>query len=119
QWAQRLLIVFPVVAMFVAFAPFFRRARSDAELAAKKPWNLPVRFAVAVVLTGVTALLMWSISPAPWGLTAYGRFMATYGDRLAAKVVAENNVPSRDSETRSPEPDIFCVYQGEGLNGSV
>jgi spermidine synthase len=67
-----------------------------------------------VALMGLAALLAWRVAPAPWGLTAHGRFIATYANRLAPRIVAEKEVPS-DGGT----PDIFCTYLGEGLNGSV
>src|SRR5262249_43930726 len=69
--------------------------------------------AFALGLLGLASFLIWSVSPAPWGLIAYGRFMATYGNRLAPGILNEKDVPS------SGTPDIFCTYVGEGLNGSV
>jgi spermidine synthase len=66
------------------------------------------------VCVGVAGLLMWTVSPAPWGIFAYGRFMATYGDRLAPGIRSERDVP-----TDGGNPDIYCTYVGEGLNGSV
>jgi spermidine synthase len=77
----------------------------------------PGRLAAAllwVLAAGLTVLLAWLISPAPWGLTAYGRFMATYAGRLAPGIRAEKDVPLTGGR-----PDIFCTYLGEGLNGSV
>src|SRR5262249_25818921 len=67
-----------------------------------------------IVAMGLAAVLAWQVSAAPWGLTAYGRFMATYGTRLSPRIIAEKDTPS-DAAT----PDIFCTYRGEGLNGSV
>jgi len=63
---------------------------------------------------GVVVLLVWSVAPAPWGLIAYGRFMATYGNRLAPGTWNDKDVPSE-----SGTPDIYATYVGEGLNGSV
>jgi spermidine synthase len=50
----------------------------------------------------------------PWGLVAYGRFTATYGNRLAPGIVTEREVPSGGGP-----PDIYCTYVGEGLSGTI
>ena len=63
---------------------------------------------------GLAALLIWRVGPAPWGLITYGRFMATFGDRLAPGVRQEKDVPPEGGS-----PDIFATFVGEGLNGSV
>jgi len=67
-----------------------------------------------VAVATLTAVLAWSVPATPWGVVAYGRYMATYGKRLAPGVVAEPDIPAG-----SYGPDIFCTYLGEGLNGSV
>jgi spermidine synthase len=67
-----------------------------------------------VLATSLTLCLAWRVAPAPWGLTAYGRFMATYNARMAPGVRPENAVSSARGLA-----DIFCTYLGEGLNGSV
>ena len=59
-------------------------------------------------------LLAAGVSQAPWGIIAYGRFVATYGNRLAPGIIKEENVP-----VGGGQPDIYCVYAGEGLNGTV
>jgi spermidine synthase len=50
----------------------------------------------------------------PWGVIAYGRFVATYGGRLAPAITPEEDVPLGGGN-----PDTYCCYMGEGLNGSV
>lgn len=62
----------------------------------------------------VTGLIVWTLPALPWGVAAYGRFMATYGRRLAPGFVPEREVPSRPGQ-----PDIYCTYLGEGMNGTV
>lgn len=62
----------------------------------------------------VAAICSGWVIPAPWGLAAYGRFMATYNGRLAPGIVKEHEIP-----TAPASPDIFCLYAGEGLNGTV
>ncbi|HEV8541650.1 MAG TPA: SAM-dependent methyltransferase [Verrucomicrobiae bacterium] len=78
------------------------------------PQFRPPRLIGACALIAISALLILNVSPAPWGLAAYGRFMATYGRRLAPFIVDEKDVP-----TNGGWPDIFCTYHGEGLNGTV
>jgi spermidine synthase len=116
QWAQRLLLGVSGAAALVMFAP--RLWPSAAATAAGNPSSKPAfslggAAALAAAL-GLVALLAWSVAPAPWGVVAYGRFMATYGNRLAPGIIAEKQVPSGGGT-----PDIFCTYLGEGLNGSV
>jgi len=116
QWAQRLLLGLSGTAALMMFAPRFWR--SPATAAAESPSGKPTfsmsgAAALAAAL-GLVALLAWSVPAAPWGVVAYGRYMATYGNRLAPGIIAEKQVPSGGGT-----PDIFCTYLGEGLNGSV
>jgi spermidine synthase len=144
QWAQRLLIGLPVAAGLLMLAPLLRKSRLDAseprrsrrqevltsQSAIRDPQSAieqsPVASAAAslrswiaasgslVLAVVLTILLARPVSPAPWGLIAYGRYMATYGNRLAPGVRHEKDVPSGGGT-----PDIFATYVGEGLNGSV
>ncbi|MBM3823851.1 MAG: SAM-dependent methyltransferase [Verrucomicrobia bacterium] len=68
--------------------------------------------AAAVAMAG---LFIFTVVTAPWGLAAYGRFMATYGKRLVPEIVKESDLPAAGGDGA----DIFCLYQGEGLNGTV
>ena len=128
QWAQRLLLGICAVSGLLMLAPRSRASRvegreEEAPPLDPRPWTAagrtasPGRLAGAFLLVlagGLTVLLAWRISPAPWGLTAYGRFMATYANQLAPGIRPEKEVP-----TTGGRPDIFCTYLGEGLNGSV
>jgi len=116
QWAQRALVVTAAVATFVTLVPAFRSGRSQVatdDAPRKTGLWIPALGAMAVV-TGLTAVLAWQMPATPWGVVAYGRYVATYGKRLAPGVIAEKDIPPGNDG-----PDIFCTYLGEGLNGSV
>ncbi len=113
QTAQRLLIGISAAAALCAFAtPLFRRSGPAQDSA---PLVFGVRkFSAAAATLALAALLAWSVSPAPWGIIAYGRFLPTFGDRLAPGLAAEKDIPASGGHA-----DIFCTYVGEGLNGTI
>jgi spermidine synthase len=116
QGAQQLLIGLSVLAALLVFAPALSASRGSTPVGGE-PNRPMLRFANGIALAAVAALallLVQSVAVAPWGLTAYGRFMATYRDRLAPKITAEKDVPSSGGPA-----DTYCTYMGEGLNGSV
>jgi spermidine synthase len=76
--------------------------------------SLAARFVGAAAVTSLAVVFAWSVKPAPWGLIAYGRYMATYAHRFAPAHFGKKGAP-----TDFNNPDIFCTYVGEGLNGSV
>lgn len=102
QGGQRLLIV--VVAL--------------AALVMAWSWPAPVRLRAAglTALAGIALALVWSVPETPWGLGAYGRFLPSFARRLAPTVVEEQRLPAA---TGTGRPDIFPLYVGEGINGSV
>lgn len=105
QRAQQALILFALVAAALAMIPAVRQV----------PGGVVLRFAlVPLVVAGL--VLAATVAPAPWGLVAHGRFMATYGPQLAPGVVNDEDVPTWQAKG---EPDVYCTYLGEGLNGSV
>jgi spermidine synthase len=142
QWAERLLVAVTAASGLLMLVPFVRSFRAPSadsrggqvgpQLGSGETQAPSVecrgnqappldallgRLAGALLLVlavGLAVLLAWGISPAPWGLTAYGRFMVTYADQMAPGIRAEKDVPSKGGR-----PDIFCTYLGEGLNGSV
>ena len=144
QWAQRLLIGISAAAALLMFAPLLWKSRSHAlapqgsrdetalfsnaelgasnsamaeRLATSTAPSYTGRLMVAVGLAafmGLAVFLAWGVSGVPWGVIAYGRYTASYANRLAPQIVGEKDVPSG-----SDKPDIFCTYMGEGLNGSV
>jgi spermidine synthase len=110
QWAQRLLLGVAAASGLLMWLPLMRSFPASS-------WASRSRLAGAFLLLlagGLAVFLAWSISPAPWGLTAYGRFMVTYTGQMAPGIRAEKDVPSTGGR-----PDTFCTYLGEGLNGSV
>jgi spermidine synthase len=116
QQAQRLLIGLATVAALLMLAPLVRslRASAPSDSEPQKPAFSPERAAALLAATGLAAMLVWSVSVVPWGVIAYGRFMATYGNRLVPGITTEENVPFDVSGQ-----DIYCTYMGEGLNGSI
>jgi spermidine synthase len=59
-------------------------------------------------------VLVATIQIVPWGVAAYGRFVGTYGNSLAKEATTpEDKVP------HSGSTNTFCLYMGEGLNGTV
>ena len=106
QISQRFLIVMSLVASVIAFVPSL--------------WTPGIvtpsqRLLRSLPIAGIAALLAviltLNLSPIPWGLIAYGRFMATYGNSLAPGVGSEHKASSPYSE--------FCLYADEGMNVSV
>ena len=65
-----------------------------------------------VALLGLAAVIR--VPETPWGLAAYGRFLATYGPRLDPQVRPEN-----ETSFTNLAVDIHCTYLGEGINGSI
>jgi spermidine synthase len=114
QWAQRLLIGLSAVAALMMLAPLLwpSRATVPSSNKSKRP-----ALGIAVALTaamGIGAWLVWSVSPAPWGMIAYGRYMATWVGQLVPGITEEKDVPFGDGT-----PDVYCTYVGEGMNVSV
>jgi spermidine synthase len=115
QNSQRLLIAVAAVSAIVMFAPlmFPAAAKTAPSAPGGGPQPLMVRFSgVSLVILIVVGafLLARGIQAAPWGIIAYGRYMATYGDQLEPGV--------RDTPPAGANK-IWCLYEGEGLNGSV
>lgn len=110
--AQQIMAAISATAALLMFMPVAKAGVQAPAVVQNRrllDWLLPV--SATLVLAGIT---MGSISGVPWGLVAYGRFVATYGNRLAPGIVAERNVPAGGGL-----PDIYCTYVGEGLNGTI
>ncbi|MDA1275326.1 MAG: fused MFS/spermidine synthase [Verrucomicrobia bacterium] len=97
QQAQRVLIGISWMAAVLALAPYLWQARATAfSNSMKKSRRLSSTTATALcVSTLVAGLLATGVSPIPWGLVAYGRFLATRTE------------------------DSQLLYLGEGMNASV
>ena len=113
-----LLLLFPLLGW--ARVPSVHSSPGPSRLApgvastARRPGTALGLAGLLVLAAGLTVLLARGVAPTPWGLTAYGRYIATYGNRLAPDLRPENRIPLSGGA-----PDIFCTYLGEGLNGSV
>ncbi len=105
QNAQRLLMALSAASALVVLVPAVGSARVPARAAGA------VALLASVVVAGV---LIRTVDPAPWGMIAYGRQMATWSKRLAHGITPEKDVP-----TGSGTPDVFCPFVGEGMNVSV
>ena len=113
QQAQRVLMGVSALSGLIMLVPLLRS--SPAKSAANNGRGT-FKFAGATTLLAVlvaAVLLAAGVSKAPWGIIAYGRFMATYGQQLVPQIVDEASVPSGGGRS------IYCVYAAEGLNGSV
>ncbi|MBN1359968.1 MAG: fused MFS/spermidine synthase [Sedimentisphaerales bacterium] len=98
QTAQRVLVASSGVAALLVFALSFR-TRRKGDMPARSSPSLAFRAVcavLAIVSVGGVAALAWSVAKVPWGLIAYGRYLATYTDNSAT-----------------------ALYVGEGMNASV
>ena len=113
QWGQRLLILLPAASAAILLLPPAGRQRQENAAAARPAFG-PGRAMALVLGVGVAVLLAWQVPALPWGAVAFGRFVATYLPRMSPEIIAEKDVPNTGGQ-----PDIFCTYVGEGLNGTV
>ena len=106
QGAERLLIALAVLAAGLSIH------------AARRRGTPPLGSGFSRGLVGAVALLgliaVVRVPETPWGLAAYGRFLATYGPRLDPRVR-----PETETSFTNPAVDIHCTYLGEGINGSI
>ncbi len=117
QQAQRILISLAVISAIIALLPALWPAGAQI-IPAFKIRSPALRFVSVVVLTVAVVLSVMmarDVSKIPWGLIAYGRFMATMQDRFGYPydIVKSEEVPSGGS------PDIYCIYEAEGRDVSV
>ena len=105
QWAEKVLIGLPALAVVVLC---LGGAEGAVESAGPR-----LALGLATVLL-VAFFAAWNLPASPWGLIAYGRYHATYASRLVPGVVTEKDVAAATGAK-----DVFCLYYGEGLNGSV
>ena len=111
--SQEVLIVVSAVSGLVVLAPMLWRKSPSTGPALEAP--LGAAGAVVLVAGGVLAgMLAWHVGELPWGVVAYGRFTATYGDAFAPGIVKEEDVPRGGGGWTT-----YCEYVGEGLNGTV
>ena len=111
---QQVLILLSAVSGLVVLAPMLWRKAAAAGQAQEAPLGAP---GAVVLAAGVAlaVLLVCHVGELPWGVVAYGRFTATYGDSFApGRAVKEEDVPHGGSGWNT-----YCEYVGEGLNGTV
>jgi spermidine synthase len=111
QGGQRVLIIVSAISALVALVPvLLKPAESDEpESASTRGFG-----AAGLILGSVGAItLAVYVGVIPWGVVAYGRWVATYKNLIGDKVVAESAVPMTGGS------DTYCIYMGEGYNGTV
>jgi spermidine synthase len=101
--AERVLIGLAAAATLVALLPPLRQASGTVRLGGAA--------ALAAAL-GVAGWLAWGVTPVPWALVAFGRETVSLLPQSAPGIVKD--VPSEPGD-----PDVFCIYVGEGTNVSV
>lgn len=110
QNAERALIGLAAASaglMFTSLAQSERKSvASDADPAG---WG-----SLAAGVIAVSLLLSVWMPATPWGLGAYGRYVATYGRHLKAGITARVDIPQGGDPA-----DIYCSYFGEGVNGTI
>jgi spermidine synthase len=110
QWGQRYLIILPAIAAFAALWPLIMP--SDQADRRFRTWKL------AGVTAGL-AIISWltiSVSVMPWFAVAFGRLGPIQVSNCIPGVVAEQDIPSKNSENTDAR---YCLYSGEGMNVSV
>jgi spermidine synthase len=117
QQAQRAMIVIAGAATLISLVPllFPSRTREAAPGGASAPEAGGIWIALGSTITvALTLYMALKVDPAPWGLIAYGRNMATWVESLEPEIT-----PPEEIASKTGKPNIFCIYKGEGLNGSV
>jgi spermidine synthase len=110
---ERTLIVLSVVSGLIALVPLLLQPARAGEPAGQGSAQ-GAGWAGLVVGCALAVWLAVGVKVIPWGVVAYGRFVATYGDRLAPGLVPdETKVPTTGAA------DTYCIYMGEGFNGTV
>jgi spermidine synthase len=117
QQAQRVLIGLAILSSLVVLLPVLLPARTQI-ISSFKVRSPALRFFGTIVLTVVVVLSGWmayKITKIPWGLVAYGRFMATMQNRFGEpnNTVKVQDVPAGGAK------DIYCIYTAEGRDVSV
>jgi spermidine synthase len=113
QWAQRILILLPVVSGVIVLAPLLWNTppASNSSIPQTSSAGLALGLAVSFLLA---IALAWATISIPWQAVAFGRFTATYNN-LVPGIVKEEDVQMNTSG-----PTLtYCTYVGEGLNGTV
>jgi spermidine synthase len=109
--SQRVMIAVSAVGAMLILASMLRSPQARPAGGTVKRF-LAVAF--LAIVPALAVLLAWSVPIVPWGLTAYGRNMASWASRLVPGITPEKDVPHGGGE-----PDVFCTYAAEGMNVSI
>ncbi len=113
--AQRLIIAITSVSAILVLLPERRRFTGPAGGEITDPIGAGRAVALFAGVV-VAAILAWTVTAVPWGVVAYGRYVATWVPQLALK---EGTVKEEDVPTGSGFPDIYDIFVKEGMNVSV
>jgi len=116
QWSNRILVALPAIGALLLLAPLALGTRAG-EASDGEPAGDGLRFTTAagiVAMLALTVLLAWSVVSIPWGVAAFGRQMLTSGN-LVPGIVTPAQIPMPGMDYS----DTYCIYMGEGLNGTV
>jgi spermidine synthase len=116
QRAQQVLIGVAVVSALLLLVPVFWPfpAKDKSHLRVQHPKARWAGFSTVVAAVVLAVFLMNSVAEIPWGLIAYGRYMATRTHELVPEPVDIEDVPSGTGT-----PFTYCVYKAEGRDVSV
>ena len=111
--AQRVIIAITTVSAILVLLPPRRRFEGPGGGEISDPIGAGT---AGAMVAGIAAagLIAWNIAAVPWGVVAYGRYVATWVPQLAPGTVREEDVP-----TGAGFPDIYDIFVKEGMNVSV
>jgi spermidine synthase len=111
---QEILILVSAVSGLVVLGSLLWSDKPAASTAQERPLTTTGAMAMTVALA-LAFVFAWNVGQIPWGVVAYGRFFATYGDVFEPGIIkSEAEVPHPGSSKNT-----YCEYVGEGLNGTV
>jgi len=114
QGCQRILILLSALSGLVVLSSLLWSDAPADGPAQERPLSVAGAIGMTAALA-VAFVLAWNVGQIPWGVVAYGRFFATYGDQFAPGIVkSEADVPHGGGG-----PSTYCEYVGEGRNGTV
>jgi hypothetical protein len=94
------------------------RTSAEGILEAKPPIQWIRGFVAGMLGLVLTVFLMTQVTVIPWGMVAYGRFMATHRGEFAKS--AERTIVSTSDVPYVPDLwELYCTYMGEGMNVTV
>jgi spermidine synthase len=117
QFAQELMIAIAGAATLTTLLPILFPSKTETPAGSQSIQPALLSAIGSVFAVALTVLMAWSVGPTPWGLIAYGRFTATYAEKMEKKLISATD-PGKEIAANK-DKSIFCIYQGEGLNGSV